>query len=46
MLPKKKTLGLVHIPKKIHLFQSLKKTLLKKRGGITPFSLPNKKKLF
>jgi hypothetical protein len=30
MLPKKKTLGLVHIPKKIHLFQSLKKTLLKK----------------
>jgi hypothetical protein len=44
MPPKKQPFGLVPIPKKIHLSQSLKKKPPLEKGGITPSSLPHPKK--
>jgi len=44
MPSKKQPFGLVPIPKKIHLSQSLKKKPPLEKGGITPSSLPHPKK--
>jgi hypothetical protein len=41
MPPKKQTFGLILIPKKIHLSQSLKKKTSFGKGGITSSSPPH-----
>jgi hypothetical protein len=43
MPPKKQTLGLIPIPNKIHLSQSLKRKTPLEKGGINPSSFPHPK---